>query len=51
MKPVDVKRSRYIDSSKETNDEDLKLVILLEHQNIKMSLQKVTLQIGLKTFL
>ena len=29
---------------------NLKLVILLEYQNIKIILQKVTLQIGLKKF-
>ena len=31
--------------------QNLKLMILLEHQNIKMFLQKVTLQIGQKKFL
>ena len=53
MKPVDVKSKTYIDSSKKINDKDLglKLVILLEYQNIKIFLQKVTLQIGLKKFL
>ena len=30
---------------------NLKLVTMLEHQNMKMFLQKVTLQIGLKKFL
>ena len=30
---------------------NLKLVKLLEHQNIKTFLQKITLQIGLKKFL
>ena len=62
MKPVDVKSSTYIDFIKENNEEDplikkivkkilnLKLVILLEYQNIKMFLQKVTLQIGLEKF-
>ena len=37
MKPVDVKSTTYIDSSKELNDKDpkFKLVILLEYQNIK----------------
>ena len=37
MKPVDVNSGTYIDSSKEVNDKDpnLKLVILLEYQNIK----------------
>ena len=52
MKPVDVKSKIYIDPSKKINDKDLdlKLVILLEYQNIKIFLQKVTLQIGLKKF-
>ena len=37
MKPVDVKSSTYFDSSKENNNNDpnLKLVILLEYQNTK----------------
>ena len=39
MKPVDVKSNTCTDS------------ILLEYQCIKMFLQKVTLQIGLKRFL
>ena len=53
MKPIDVKSKTYIDSSKEINDKDidLKLVILLEYQNIKIFLQKVRLQIGLKKLL
>ena len=52
IKPFDLTSNTYIDSSKEINDKtrNLKLLILLEYQNIKMSLQKVTLQIGLKTF-
>ena len=43
MKPVDIKSSTYIDSGKEINDEglNLKLVILLEYQNIKTFLQKI----------
>ena len=42
MKPVDVKPSTYIDSSKEINNKDpnFKLVILLDYQNIKIFLQK-----------
>ena len=38
MKPFDVKPSTYIDSSKENNDKDppLELVILLECQNIEI---------------
>ena len=51
MKPIVVKSSIYIDSSKEIKILNLKLVILLEHQNIKIFLQKVTLQIGLKKLL
>ena len=45
MKPVYVKSNTYIKSSREINDKDpnLKLVILLEYQNIKIFLQKVTL--------
>ena len=53
IKPADVKSSTYIDSSKEINDKDLnlKLAILLEYWNIKIILQKFTLQIGPKKFL
>ena len=53
MKPVDVNPSMYIDFNKENNGQDpkLKLVILLEHQNIKIVLQKAVFQIGLKKFL
>ena len=52
IKPVDVKSSTYIVSSKEINNKDFKfkLAILLEYQNIKIFLQKVTLQVGLKKF-
>ena len=46
MKPIDVKLKTYIDSSKETNDKDPKFKI----KNIKLFLQKVTLQIGLNKF-
>ena len=40
MKPVDVKSSTYFDSSKENMGKtlNLKLVILLEYQNIKIFL-------------
>ena len=57
MKPVDVKSNIYIDSSKEINNKDpnLKLVIMLEYQKAKRFLaifgKKVTFQIGLKKFL
>ena len=40
MKLVDIKSNTYID-----------LVILLKYQNIRMFLQQITLQIGLKKFL
>ena len=52
MKPVDEKSNTYIDSSKEINNKDnnSKLVILLEYQNIKTFSQMVTFQLGLKKF-
>ena len=52
MKPINVKHNTYIDSIDEVNDKVLnfKLVIMLEYQNTKTFLQKVTLQIGLKKF-
>ena len=34
FKPVDVKLNTYINSSKKTNNQDPKLLILLEYQNI-----------------
>ena len=50
IKPVDVKPSTYIYSSKKLMIKilNLKLVILLESQNIKTFLQKALFQIGLK---
>ena len=53
MKPVHVKPSTYIVSSKEVNNKilNLKLGILLAYQNIKVFLQKVMFQIDLKKFL
>ena len=53
MKPADVKPSTYIDPSKKLiiKIPNLKLVILLEYQNIKTLLQKDTFQISLKKFL
>ena len=47
MKSVDVKPSMYIDFNKENNKEglNLKLVILLEYQIIKIFLQKAMFQI------
>ena len=52
-KLIDVKSKPYIDFSEGVNDEDpkFKIVILLEHQNIKTFLQKAMFQIGLKKFL
>ena len=53
MKPVGVKPSIYIDFNKKNNKEgpNLKLVILLEYQNIKTFLLKAIFQIVLKKFL
>ena len=53
MKPVDVKTNTCIDSSQEIMIKilNLKLVVLLEHQNIKVFLQKFTLQSCLMKFL
>ena len=47
MKSVDIKSSTYIDSGKEINDEglNLKLMILLEYQNIKTFLQKICFEL------
>ena len=51
MKPVDVKPNTYTDSNKDINDKTLNLkLVMLEYQNIKIVLQKVTLQIGLGSF-
>ena len=54
IEPVDLKSNIYwLIKSKEINDkiQNLKLVKPLGHQNIKMFLQKVTFQIGLKKVL
>ena len=53
MRPVDVKPSTYIDSSKEISNKDPEykigdIIQISKHKNI---LQKVALQIGLKKFL
>ena len=42
MKPVDVKSSTYIDSSKKINEKDpkFKIVVFFEYQNIKTFLEK-----------
>ena len=52
MKPADVKSSKYIDSSKEVNNKNSKFQTggNVRYQNIRMSLQKVTVQSGLKKF-
>ena len=53
MKPADVKTNTCIDSSKEIMIKilNLKLVVLLEYQNIKVFLEKFTLQSCLMKFL
>ena len=53
MKPVDVKSSTYIDFDKNMIKKvlNLKLVIMLKYQNIKIFLQKAMFQIDLKKFL
>ena len=53
MKPVDAKSKHILTLVKISLIKilNLKLVILLEYQNKKIFLQKVTLQIGLKKFL
>ena len=53
MKPFNVKSSGYISSTKEINDQDPKvnLIILLEYQSIKTFLQKSMLQICLEKIL
>ena len=52
MKPVDVKSNKYIDSSKEINNKNPKFQIgkNVGYQNIRMFLQKATVQSGLKKF-
>ena len=52
-KPFDVKSNTYINSSKEIMMKilNLKLVKLLEYQNIKIFLQRPYFQIGQKKFL
>ena len=49
MKPVDIKTSTFIESSKEIKN--INLVILLAYQNIKILLQKPIFQIDQKKFL
>ena len=52
VKPVDVKLNTYIDPGQEINEKypKNKQVIMLEHQNIRMFLQKETLQVELNKF-
>ena len=47
MKPVDVKSNTYSDSRKKLIILILKLVMVLEYQNIKMFFQEITFQIGI----
>ena len=49
MKPVNANSGTYIDLIRKLLN--LKLVIMLEYQNIKTFLQKVTFQFGLRKFL
>ena len=53
MKPVDVKPNVYIDFNKENNRKflNLKLVIMLQYQNIKLYLRKALFQISMKKLL
>ena len=53
MKPADVRSSPYIDFHKQIIRKilNLKLVIMLEYQNIKTFLQKTMFQIGLNRLL
>ena len=52
MKPVDKRWNTYISSNKKLIIKilNLELAILFKHQNIKIFLQKVILQFGLKKF-
>ena len=49
MKPIDVTSSTYFDFGIENNDQDPKFKVC-DDQNIKLFLQKVTLEIGVKKF-
>ena len=53
MKPIDVTSDSYAEYNEDSNKKilDLKLVIMLEFQNIKTFLLKDMLQIGRKKFL
>ena len=50
MKPIDVKPNTLVKKLK-IKIQNLKLVIMLEYPNIRMFLQKLTLQIGLNKLL
>ena len=49
MKPIDVTSSTYFDFGIENNNQDPKFKVC-DDQNIKLFLQKVTLEIGVKKF-
>ena len=53
MKPVDIKLNTYIELVKKLVIKilNLKMVILLEYQNIKTFEQKITLELGLEEIL
>ena len=53
MKPLDVKPSTYIDSSKEINykDSKFKVVDIVRILKYKIYLQKAMFKVGLKNFL
>ena len=53
MKPVDVKPNVYIDFNKKNNRKllNLKLVIMLQYQNVKLYLRKALFQISMKKLL
>ena len=51
MMPINVKSSTYIDFDRENNKEGPKLVIMLEHQNIKnVFAKKITLKLVWRSF-
>ena len=51
MKSVDLKQTHILTEVMKLMIKTLKLMVLLEYQNIKAFLQKFTLQISLKKFL
>ena len=51
MKPIDVKDNTYINTDKEINNKDPKLVIVYEYQNTKTFLLKGIYLIGVKKYL